>query len=101
MARTTISRQSRRRWKAPLAALAVGLVTTTGATPLLGAAPRADAIPIPICTPDDPCPSEDPKPFDWDANVTLLDEGSVEVNPILDAQWRGLALPPGLVAGRV
>ena len=92
---TNPRRSGRRRWRAPLAALAVGLVSATGAAPLIGS---GSAGAIPICTDPAGCPtgggsgSAAVVPFPWDANVSLLDQSSGGVNRVLDGQWLGLGI---------
>jgi len=86
----TTNRRTGRRWRAPLAALAVGVVTATGAGPLLGSGTSASAIPIcndPAgCGPTSPF-NPNPIPFPWNAKVALLDQSSGGVNRVLDGQW--------------
>ena len=97
---TTTPRTRNRRWRAPLAALAVGLVTATGAVPLISS---GSAGAIPVCTDPAGCPPPGgdggittnpgpPAPFPWDAKVSLIDQSSGGVNRVLDGQWLGLGI---------
>lgn len=96
------NRRTGRRWRAPLAALAVGVVSATGAVPLLGSGPSAGA--IPICTDPAGCDpgtpgNPNPIPFPWNAKVALLDQSSGDLNKVLDGQWLRLAVFNSQVSG--